>query len=86
MNHKDRDIPTPELSNEEAKDKVNHKVDIQEENMAIIDNDLGEEVLVYEFLGILGDETYRIFINAMNGMEERVEKLSGAEINYSNNL
>ena len=54
--------------------------------MAIIDNDLGEEVLVYEFLGILGDETYRIFINAMNGMEERVEKLSGAEINYSNNL
>ncbi|HLQ97269.1 MAG TPA: germination protein YpeB [Candidatus Dormibacteraeota bacterium] len=86
MNHKDRDIPTPELSDEEAKNKVNHKVDIQEEHMAIIDNDLGEEILVYEFLGILGDETYRIFINAMNGMEERVEKLSGAEINYSNNL
>lgn len=86
MNHKDRQIPTPEISEEEAKDKVNINVDIQEEHLAVIDNDLGEEVLTYEFLGLLGDETYRIFINAMNGIEERVEKLSGAEIDYSNNL
>src|SRR5690625_672041 len=86
MNHKDRQIPTPNLSNKEAKDKVNKSVDIQEEYLALIDNDLGEEILAHEFLGILGDETYRIFINAMNGMEERVEKLSGSEINYSNNF
>lgn len=86
MNHEERQIPSPDLSNEEAKDKVNKNVDIQEEHLALIDNDLGEEVLAYEFLGILGEETYRIFINAMNGLEERVEKLSGAEINYSNNL
>ena len=83
MNHKDRQIPTPNISEEEAKDIVNKNVDIQEEHLAIIDNDLGEEVLAYEFLGLLGDETYRIFINAVNGMEERVEKLSGAEINLS---
>lgn len=86
MNHKDRQIPTPSISDDEAKDKVNKNVEIQEEYLAIIDNDLGEEVLAYEFLGTLGDETYRIFINAMNGMEERVEKLSGAEINYSTNF
>lgn len=86
MNHKDRQIPTPDISEEEAKDKVNENVDIKEEYMAIIDNDLGEEVLAYEFLGVLGEETYRIFINAMNGVEERVEKLSGAEINYSSNF
>lgn len=84
MNHQDRKIPTPKLSKDEARDKVNQHVDIKEENMAIIDNDLGEEVFVYEYLGVLDDETYRIFINAMDGREERVEKLSGAEINYSN--
>lgn len=82
MNHEKRDIPKPELSPKEAKDKVNPQVDIKEENLAVIDNDLGEEVLAYEFLGIFGEETYRIFINAMDGTEEKVEKLGGTEIRY----
>lgn len=86
MNHQDRQIPTPKLTVDEGKDKVNADLDIKEDHLAIIDNDLGEEVLVYEYLGVLGDETYRIFINVMDGREERVEKLSGAEINYSNTL
>ena len=54
-----------------------------EEFLAIIENDLGDEVLTYEFLGVLNDETYRIFINAMDGREEKVEKLSGTEMKYS---
>jgi spore germination protein len=83
MNHTDRDIPDPEISEEEAKEKVNPSVDIQEEFLAVIDNDLGEEVLTYEFLGVLDNETYRIFINAMDGREEQVERLDGTEINYS---
>ncbi|HLR40623.1 MAG TPA: germination protein YpeB [Virgibacillus sp.] len=84
MNHTDRDIPEPKITEEEAKDKVNPKVDIKEESLAVIDNDLGEEVLTYEFLGVLNNETYRIFINAMDGQEEKVEKLAGTEVNYTN--
>ncbi|WP_164218988.1 germination protein YpeB [Virgibacillus sp. YIM 98842] len=83
MNHTDRDIPDPEISDKEAKEMVNNGVDIQEEFLAVIDNDLGEEVLTYEFLGVMNDETYRIFINAMDGKEEKVERLDGTEINYS---
>jgi len=83
MNHKKRDIPEPELSIDEAKEKVNPDVQINEQYMAVIDNDLGEEVLVYEFLGVLDNETYRIFINAKDGTEEKVEKLDGTEINYA---
>jgi spore germination protein len=83
MNHTDRDIPSPKISEEEAKEMVNPSVEIQEEFLAIIDNDLGEEVLTYEFLGTLDNDTYRIFINAMNGMEEKVEKLDGTEINFA---
>lgn len=82
MNHRERDITEPTISVEEAKDKVNDAVEIQEEFLAIIDNDIGEEVLVYEFLGILNDDTYRIFINAMDGTEEKVEKLSGTEMRF----
>lgn len=85
MNHKEREIPEPELSIEEAKEKVNPDVEINEDYMAVIDNDVGEEVLVYEFLGVLDNETYRIFINAMDGTEEKVEKLGGTEINYASN-
>src|SRR5699024_720962 len=77
MHHHDRDIPEPNITIEEAKKNVNPNVDIQEENVAIIENDLGEEVLTYEFIGVLDQDTYRIFINADHGQEEQVEKLGG---------
>lgn len=82
MNHRDRTIPTPTITLEEAKTYANGNVDIQEELLAVIENDLGEEVLTYEFIGTLDDETYRILINSENGLEERVEKLSGTETNF----
>ncbi|MFC3038945.1 germination protein YpeB [Virgibacillus xinjiangensis] len=85
MNHTDRELKEPEISMDEAKAEVNPGVDIQEEFLAVIDNDLGEEVLTYEFLGVLDQETYRIFINAMDGSEEKVEKLDGKELNYALN-
>ena len=86
MNHDERNIPEPKLTLEEARDMVNNNVEIQEEHLALIENDLHEEVLTYEFLGTMNDETYRIFINADNGAEENVEKLSGTETNFEVNM
>lgn len=86
MNHRQREIPKPALSPEEAKEQVNSQVEIQEEFLAIIDNEFGEELLVYEFLGILNDDTFRIFINAMDGREEKVEKLMNSELNFAQGL
>ncbi|WP_106497389.1 germination protein YpeB [Lentibacillus sp. Marseille-P4043] len=86
MNHADRDIPEPKISKKEAKKKVNPEVKINEEHLAVIDNDIGEEVLTYEFLGVLGNDTYRIFVNAMNGTEEKVEKLGGTELKFAGNF
>lgn len=83
MNHHDRKIPEPSLSMEEAKENVHENIKIEEQSLAIIDNDLGKEVLAYEFLGVLNDETYRIFINAMDGSEEKIERLSGVETNFA---
>lgn len=57
-----------------------------EDRLAIISNELGKEVLCYEFLGTLGKDTYRIFINANDGKEENVEKLQNAEPVYHNVL
>lgn len=80
--HHTREIPKPTLSKEEVRTEINPNVKVMEDNLAIIVNDLNEEVLCYEFLGTLGDDTYRIFINADSGIEEKVEKLQNAEPIY----
>lgn len=78
----DRKISTPTLSEQEAREYINKNVEIMEHNLAIILNDLNEEILCHEFLGVLDGDTYRIFINAENGFEEKVEKLQNAERMY----
>ena len=78
--HRKRQVPKPELKEKQAREKINQKVMVQEkQTSAVITNELGEEVLCYEFLGTIDDDTYRMFINASSGMEEKVEKLKNAE-------
>lgn len=77
-----REIPQPKISKEEAKSMMNPNLKVMEDRMAVILNDVNKEVLCYEFLGTLGDDTYRIFINADSGLEEKVEKLENAEPVY----
>lgn len=75
-------FPKPAISLAQAKAKLNPNVKVMEERQAVITNNLNQEVLCYEFLGILGDDTYQIFINAQNGIEEKVDKLQNAERTY----
>ncbi|MCM3236839.1 germination protein YpeB [Heyndrickxia oleronia] len=85
-NTENRKIPKPKLTMAEAKGSINPKLKVMEDRLAIISNELGKEVLCYEFLGTLGKDTYRIFINANDGKEENVEKLQNAEPVYHNVL
>lgn len=82
MNHQERDGEEPAITAEEAEDSLNTTLHVEEENLAVINNDVNEEVLTYEIFGTKDDETYRVYINAENGDEERVEKLSGKETNF----
>jgi len=86
QSHYKRNIPKPTLSLTEAKGYINPKLKIMEDRLALIVNDLNEEVLCYEFLGTLGNDTYRIYINATTGVEEKVEKFKNAEAIYKNAL
>ncbi|TWI52855.1 germination protein YpeB [Halalkalibacter nanhaiisediminis] len=79
IHHKERNIPKPKLTDDEARAKLNPRLQVMEDHIAIIENDLKEEVLCYEFYGVIEDDTYRIFINAKDGEEEKVEKLDHAE-------
>jgi spore germination protein len=74
-NHNDRTIGEPKLKRKEALDKVNGNVKVMEDRIALIENDFGDEVLCYEILGTMDTDTYRIFINANTGAEEKVKKM-----------
>lgn len=80
--HHTRDIPKPAITAAEARKEINPNVQIMDESLAIIVNDLNEEVLCHEFYGTLGDDTYRIYINAETKVEEKIEKLQNAEPIY----
>lgn len=77
--HQSRKLPSPAISIQQAKSKVNPNVKIMEEREAVITNSLHQDVLCYEFLGVMGRDTYRILINAENGKEEEVQKLKPFE-------
>lgn len=80
--HHEREINDPVISLEDAKSKINQNVNIMENNLAIITNDLNEEILCYRFLGRIDKDTYEIFINANSGNEEKVTKLQNIEKVY----
>lgn len=80
--HHKRTIPKAQIPLEQALGKVNPSVKVMENRLAIINDDLGEEALCYEILGIINNDTYRIYINALDGSEEKVEKLKNAEPIY----
>jgi spore germination protein len=82
--HKLRNIGNAKLTSKQARTKISPKVKIMEDRKAIIENDVGEEVLCYEFLGTINQDTYRIYINANTGQEEKVEKLKDSEPVYEN--
>ncbi|MCE7791030.1 germination protein YpeB [Salipaludibacillus sp. CUR1] len=80
-NKEDRETKL-ELSEEEAQERLNPNLDVKEHHVAVIENQLEEEVLCHEFYGTIDNDTYRIFINAKNGREEQVEKLDNPEPVY----
>ncbi|MCM3477138.1 germination protein YpeB [Caldibacillus thermoamylovorans] len=81
-NNKHKEIPSAKISEEEARKAINKNVNVMETRLAIINNEVNDEVLCYEFLGTLDNDTYRIYVNAQDGSEEYVEKLQNAEPIY----
>ncbi|RHW41230.1 germination protein YpeB [Neobacillus notoginsengisoli] len=85
-NYRKRDIKGASLSSQQARQKINPQVKIMEEREAVILNDSSQEVHCYEFLGTMGEDSYRIFINADSGEEEKVDKLKDAEEMFEDTL
>jgi spore germination protein len=73
----DPTIDVQSISSTEARKSLSPKFTVIEERKSVITvNDSDKQVLCYEFIGTLGADSYRIFINAQTGEEEEVTKLT----------
>lgn len=74
--HHDRKIPKPALSFSQARSKLNKHIMVEQEKMALILNEQRKEVLCYEFRGKIGPDVMVVFINAMTGEEEVIQRVT----------
>ena len=78
LNHRVRTIPQAKVSEKQARTKLNPAFHVKEVNKAIIEDERGMEVYTYEFYGAIGQESYRIYIDAQTGEEVKAEKIKAA--------
>lgn len=79
MNHKTRNCAPAQMSKEQARQKINPRLSIESETMAIVPKDSLREVLCYEFQGKSNDRNFIIYINADTGEEEKILMLIESE-------
>lgn len=75
MSHRDRELPKPELTLKEARDKLNPRLKVERSQLVLIPLDTKEEVLCYEFLVTMNNQRFLVYINALNGREENILRI-----------
>ncbi|MGG1598709.1 germination protein YpeB [Paenibacillus naphthalenovorans] len=76
---KDRQLPAPKLTNEEALKTLSPNFKVTSVDKALIRNDIDEEVLCYQYVGRVNGGVYRVYINADSGAEEKIDHLGAEE-------
>lgn len=71
-NHTEREIKTPKISLEEAREKINGNLEVKSSGLAIIPTNYKKELFCYEFKGKLNDKDFIVYINAITGAEEDI--------------
>ena len=78
--HKElREISDTKIKEDEARKKVNEKLEITSTGMAIIPTKWNTEVLCYEFKGKTGDNDFIVYINTETGEEQDILMIINTE-------
>lgn len=72
MNHTDRGEIKPKLSEDDARQSLSSKLNVEGSKTALIPTAGKNEVLCYEFTCSSGNDTVLVYINAETGMEEQI--------------
>lgn len=78
-NHYDRKIPTEKISIETARKKLNSKIEVTSEALAIIPTEWKTEKFCYEFKGKIEDIDFIVYVNAETGKEEDILIITSSE-------
>ena len=70
--HISREFNDVKVSLDEAREKLNEKLEILDEGMAIIPTEWKSEILCYEFKGKVDDREFLVYINCETGEEEDI--------------
>lgn len=70
--HTARTLPYPKITIDEAREKINPKLEIISEGTAIIPTEWKTEVYCYEFKGKVDDKEFLVYINTETGKEEDI--------------
>ena len=79
INHTDRLIGKAKHDMGEAFDKVNVKLDVQEERVTVIPLGNGRETLAYEFIGTYNGSIYYVYVDANTLKEVEIYKVVDTE-------
>lgn len=77
--HTKRTFDKPQISVEEAREKLSVRLDVQSSRLALIPLESRREVLCYEFKGTYQNDQFLIYINAETGRQERILKVITTE-------
>ncbi|MFD0694861.1 germination protein YpeB [Paenibacillus sp. GCM10027628] len=72
---KQRNFGQPKVAAAEARKTLSPTMEVSSQSLAVIKNDLSEEVLCHEFIGKMNGNLYRIYVNADTGSEEKIETI-----------
>jgi spore germination protein len=73
--HTSRTIQKPRITSDEARKNVSQRLEVKNIRLTIIPMESRREVFCYEFYGKHNGEDYIVYINAMDGTEERILKV-----------
>ena len=80
LNHRQRALPRPKLTEEEAGTYVSGELQVEHTDLALIPLTQQTEVLCYEFKATKDDTFYIVYVNALTGEEEQIfEVINSAE-------
>lgn len=75
INHTERTVGAPVLSETEAAKKVSSEIEIENARLAIVPKGSFEEKLCYEFTGVYDGSTYYVYIDAETGNQVEMFKV-----------
>ena len=70
--HTERNLPSVQISKEQAKQNLNKNLDIRSEELAVIPTEFQTEIFCWEFKGKVDETEFLVYINAQTGKEEDI--------------